>query len=283
MEFSADDDATALARNEALRRIGRNIILFQDLERILKYLASVQHSSIPLSKAQATYERRTDFIRTRTLGQVAGDVIQKLFANSDPESITPETISEPWFSFSFRVELDPAAVEESRKTLEALIDERNDLVHHLLSRWNVHDADSCHSLAEELNQQRLRIIREIEKYRAHAHTVQEMAKMLQAFTDSEDGKRQFDLAFLQQSRLVALLASVAAEQSRPDGWTLVSIAGDHLQRLLPEEFSRMKAQHGEGSLQRLIVATELFQVLTEPTSNGGSRAVYRLREDSLVI
>ncbi len=271
------DDVT-VARNEALRRIGRNIILFQDLERILKYLASVQHPSMPLSKAQATRERRADSIRTQTLGQVAGDVVQALFADTDPESTTPDAITEPWLSFSFRIETDPAVVEEWRKTLKELIDERNDLVHHLLSRWNFHDADSCRALAVRLDEQRLRIIREIEKYRAHAQAVKEMGMALQAFFDSEEGKRQFDLASLQQSRLVAMLASVATEHARPDGWTLLSVAGSQLQRVIPEEFSRMKAQHGEGSLHRLLIATELFHVRTEPTSNGGTRALYRLRE-----
>lgn len=99
-----------------------------------------------------------------------------------------------------------------------------------------------------------------------------MARELQAFIDSDEGRRQFELAFLQRSRLAAVLASVAAEHARADGWTLLSVAGAQLNSLIPEEFARLKAVRGEGSLNKLIAALDLFEVRTEDTPNGGTRA-----------
>ncbi len=265
------------ARNEALRRIGRNVVLFQDLERILKFLAAAQHPSMPLSKAKGMHDERADSIRTQTLGQVAREVVRALYADSDSESAAPAEITEPWLAFSFRIGTDPASIEESRKILMSLVDERNDLVHHLLSRWNLHDIDSSSALSAELDEQRLRIIREIDRYRAYASAVKEMARELQTFIDSDEGKRQFDLAFLQQSRLAAVLASVATEHARADGWTLLSVAGEQLNSLIPEEFTRLKAEHGEGSLHKLVAAIDLFDIRTEDTPNGGTRSIYRTR------
>lgn len=274
--ISSENPAGLDARNEALSKIGRNVVLFQELEGILKFLAIVQHPSTPLSKAKVLQVTRAAAVRTQTLGQTAGQVAETLYADCDPESCAPTEISEPWLAFSFRIVADGASIETDRKTLRALIEERNKLVHHLLSRWNLHDAESCRALCAELDDQRSMIAREIERYRAYANGLREMAKELQAYLDSDEGKRQFDLAFLQQSRLVAVLAAVATEYARSDGWTLLSTAGNRLRQLLPEEFAVMKSAHGEGSLQKLILATELFDVGSEKTANS-MRSLYRLR------
>jgi hypothetical protein len=260
-----------------LRKIGRNVLLFQQLESILKFLAAAQHPSTPLSKAQLAREERAESIRIKSLGQVAGQVVEELFSSSHAESSAPVEIIEPWLGFSFRIEGDPADLEESRRRIKMLIDERNKLVHHLLSRWNLSEAESCNALSIELDQQRLRVIREIERFRAYANNVREIARELQAFIDSDDGRRHFDLVFLQSSRLAMLLTQIATTHAREDGWTLLSVAGTQLSSLIPEQFATLKREHGEGSLQKLLAAIDLFDLQLEPTPNGGTRAIYRLR------
>lgn len=54
-------DPTAI-RDEVLRKIGRNVILFQELENILKFLASAQQPSTPMGKAVTTRDERTETI-----------------------------------------------------------------------------------------------------------------------------------------------------------------------------------------------------------------------------
>jgi hypothetical protein len=265
-------------RDEVLRKIGRNVILFQELEHILKFLASAQHPSTPMSKAMETRAERTDSIRVQSLGQIAGQVVEELFAAPDDEASAPTEITEPWLSFSFRIAIDESSSEDTRKTLKALIDERNQLVHHLLSRWNLRDAEGCGALSHELDQQRLRIVRETDRFRAYANTISQMANELQAFIDSDDGRRQFDLMFLQSSRLAMLLAEIATTQVREDGWTLLSVAGSQLSSLVPEQFEKLKREHGEGSLRKLVAAIGLFDLQFEPTPNGGMRALYRARD-----
>ena len=265
-------------RDEALRKIGRNVILFQELENILKFLASAQHPSTPLSEAKRAREVRAASIHVKTLGQVAGQLVEELFAESDGQSSAPAEITEPWLAFSFRIAGGPAEVEESRRTLKGLIEERNDLVHHVLSRWDMHDVGSCRALSAELDQQRRRIIAEIERYRAFADTLKEVARELQDFIDSDDGKRYFDVMFMQNSRLAMLLVQIAQSHARSDGWTLLSVAGAQLAKLIPEEFAKLKREHGEGSLHRLVAAIDLFEIASESTPNGGTRAIFRARQ-----
>lgn len=275
--MSDPDAAIKAVRDEALRKIGRNVVLFQDLEGILRFLAAAQQPSMPQGSAAASREERRKSIRAKTLGQVARQVVEELFADSDTHSSAPAGITEPWLAFSFQIAGDAADIEESRKTLKALIDERNDLVHHLLSRWNLRDADSCFALSTELDEQRSRIVAKIGQYRTYANTLRETAKELQAFIDSDDGQRHLDIMFLQSSRLALLLTQLAIDHARADGWTLLSVAGAQLGSLIPEEFAKLKREHGKGSLHKLVTAIDLFDIQSENIPNGGTRTVYRTR------
>ncbi len=86
--------------------------------------------------------------------------------------------------------------------------------------------------------------------------------------------------FLQNSRLAMLLAQIATTHAREDGWTLLSVAGAQLNSLIPEQFTKLKREHGEGSLHRLVAAIDLFDVQSESNPNGGTRAIYRARQQS---
>jgi hypothetical protein len=44
-----------------------------------------------------------------------------------------------------------------------------------------------------------------------------------------------------------------------------------------DEVSDAKDRYGQGSLKRLLVASELFEVLEEPDGSGNSRTVYRIK------
>lgn len=279
MSIAATGDSAHLVdiRDEVLRRIGRNVVLFQELEGILKFLAVAQRCSAPVSKLQADRDNRAATVREHTLGQLTGRLVDRLYASSATESTVPDGFAEPWLTFTFQIESDADSIEASRRSLSALVKERNDLIHHLLACWNPHDSGSSRALCADLDEQQSRIVQELERYRAYANGLKELAKEFQAFIESDEGKKQFDLAFLQHSRLAALLASIANEHARKDGWTLLSTAGHHLRQLLPDEYARMKDAHGEGSLQQLVVATDLFDVVTEQTPKGGTRALYRIR------
>jgi hypothetical protein len=92
---------------------------------------------------------------------------------------------------------------------------------------------------------------------------------------SEVESPQYKLTWLQQSRLVQLLAQIALTSARADGWTLLSRAGDLLRQLAPEEKERLKERYGHGALKPLLIASELFEVNDEPPDGGGSRVIYR--------
>jgi hypothetical protein len=270
------DELTEETR-EVLRKIGRNVVLFQELERILKSLLAVQYPSTPVSKLKKRQEKRLAKVRKRSLGHIADRLHKTLFTDGDTDSITPAAIKEPTVSASFRLEADESIAEAAKLSLSSLIDERNKLIHHLLERWDMLSLASTRSIDVHLDQQRQRILGEIDTYKRFRRAISEMGKELQHFLYSEEGTRQFDLAFLQQSQVAQLLVLFATQSARPDGWTDLSAAGAYLHHHAYDETTRLKRKYGKGSLRKLVLATELFDDQSEGMQSGGFRVLYRMK------
>ena len=102
LEQSASD-----ARNEAFRRLGRNLYLVQLIEHQLKHL--VVHSSLQghpedLQLIQAKKAKRA---RKESMGQLADKVSAAVFLGESSERVPPRDPNKPWISFAFQVESDP--------------------------------------------------------------------------------------------------------------------------------------------------------------------------------
>ena len=105
-----------------------------------------------------------------------------------------------------------------------------------------------------------------------------MKKEFAEFCTSDEGQRQFDLAFLRSSRLVVMLGEIASQTPRADGWTLLSTAGNLIKRHAPSELEDLPRRLGHPTLKRVLLAAELFDVAEEPTPGGGTRSIYRINE-----
>jgi len=86
------------------------------------------------------------------------------------------------------------------------------------------------------------------------------------------------LAFLQGSRLVAMLGEIAMRTARSDGWALLSTAGHLIKREAPAELEDLRKRFGQPNLKGVLLASELFDVADEPTPSGGNRQIYRINE-----
>ncbi|MCW5606865.1 MAG: hypothetical protein KIT26_02250, partial [Nitrosomonas sp.] len=70
---------------------------------------------------------------------------------------------------------------------------------------------------------------------------------------------------------------ISSRVSRADGWTCLARAGQLVHEEAPNEVAKMKAKYGYDSFKKLLAASECFEILDEPTSNGRFRTFYRLR------
>jgi hypothetical protein len=145
------------------------------------------------------------------------------------------------------------------------------LIHHLLPRFNPESLDSCSEIRNYLDRQRERLIPEFE----YLKSVIESFKELAAYLSSDEGKKAFELGFLQQSPIVQLLLNVSVQKPRPDGWTFLSVAIQQIRQIMPGEMEQLENRWEYQTLPDLIETSEYFDIAKEELNNGGYRWVYR--------
>jgi hypothetical protein len=267
-------------QDEVFRKIGRNLLIFQKIELMLKYLIDNGKVSGYLRELKEDQERRATAAVKRTMGNLAGQFMETAFQEQEESLREPLEVKEPYISFSFTVRADSDFYESKRQSLKSLVDDRNNFIHHLLPRFNPDSMESCLEIDRHLDQQREKLIPEHNYLKSLIESFEEAKKAYIKYFEPEEGKRQFDLSLLQQSPLVTLLLNVSLHQSRFDGWTLLNVAGQRVRQILPGEMEQLKSKWGYKSLKELVLACDLFEVIEEPTEKGGIRVLYRQKAES---
>ena len=261
--------------DEVLRRIGRNLLLFQHIEHLLKHLMSNTRFEGTIALAQANHEERRAKIHKQTLGQLAGQFADDVLADA-VERDAPEDLSEAWFSFAFTIQTDSAFVEQHTAEMKAVVDARNDLIHHFLPRWSPASEESTRVALTYLDEQRARALPMRDRLQGFAKAFQDVATAHAEFIASPEGVRQFELQWLRHSRLVLLLGELATRTNRVDGWIVLATAGQIVAREEPDELEHMAQRYKHLTLKKLLQATELFNIEEEATAGGGTRTIYRI-------
>jgi hypothetical protein len=261
--------------DEVFRRIGRNLLLFQHIEHLLKQLMAGARLEGTVKSMQANFEERRAKIHKQTLGQLAGQFVDDVLADAG-ERDAPENVDEAWFSFGFTIQTDSAFVEQHTAEMKAVVDARNDLIHHFLPRWSPASEDSTRAALDYLDQQRAQALPMRDRLQGFVKSFQEAAKAHAQFMSSPEATREIEIQWLRHSRLVLLLGEIAQRTPRADGWTVLASAGHILRQREPEELDHMLERYGHRTLKKLLHATELFDIEEEATPGGGTRTVYRI-------
>jgi hypothetical protein len=265
------------AVEEVCRKIGRNILLFQEFERLLKFIVKNGKFSGTSKEIKERIAQQANSINKQTMGTLVGKYIEHSNPDCDKYSSEPQEEKGIHFSFGFQIECDFIYYETKKEALDRMVSERNELVHHLLPSFDMNSVESCDEIGKKLDDQRENIRSEIKELESVANSLNEGRKEMRSFFASEQGRKLLDLALLPSSRLVGLLADVAIQTKRPDGWVLMSMAGQLVKLRAPEEYALLKEKYGYKSLKALILATDIFDVSEEATEEGGVRVLYRLK------
>lgn len=253
--------------DEVLRKIGRNLLLNQELEHLLKAILSCARIEGTVADASTRLAKRQARLSTKSMGELQRQLRKELFA---PEEDEPSAAScEPtqvWISTSIR--LEAVDIETMEAELEALTDERNALAHHFLNRWKPGSASAMKEVSSQLDAQRDKIILMRERLKSLHTTVVETLKTAASLWNSDEVVSAMELAHLQSSRMIELLGQIAATPQRTDGWTDLSYAAGIAHRLEPGAFEDRTARYGEHSLKALVIRSERFDVADEVFHNG---------------
>lgn len=98
-------------RNEVLRKIGRNVMLFQQMEHMLKCLLANNRCSGYASEYKVNLEKHKEIIQKKTLGQAIGQFVESTFSNQETTN-PPDELIELWFSTNFTIECDAIHIKK---------------------------------------------------------------------------------------------------------------------------------------------------------------------------
>lgn len=280
--MSADAASSRLTelQNEVLRRVGRNLLLLQQIELLMKFLlANATIETGPEGLLPAQLERQAG-IRKSSLGQIRKQFFEEIFS-APPEYDDDKPVAEFRARSSFRISPgDTNQLLGDQSKFEEMTAERNDLVHHFLERFRLSEESSLQDALLHLDAQRERAL-PLHEYLKRLHDgLIEGRRTLATFFESPEGRAAMDLMRLQSSRIVSLLLQAAELHSRSDGWTVVSSAANYIAAQDPDQLRSIKRNFGLNGLQSLVEASQLFDLCFEATAKEGRRAIYRVRPEA---
>ncbi len=245
--------------NEIHRKIGRNLLLFQKVEGLLKYIVYFKNISSQ-NNHLSTQQRFPDLVKKKTMGILIDDLL-----NSKDNAENTQVLN-----LTFILEFSSDNYELKSKSLQILLEERNDLVHHLYIDTDWTSTIKCLSLNKQLDEQKSRILFEIQSLQDISKQIKRLTKQL--LNEMTSGRLENTLELLIIERL---LIEFSIQFIQKDGWTSLSIVGQHIQEKAPNEIIKVKEIFNYTSLTEIAIAAGIFDFKKEKSAQ-----FYRLKLSS---
>lgn len=123
---SEDPNSPALDLPRLQGLLGRNLMVYQDLELLMKELASIVYIAAPLKQLDDAVKARRERIQKMTLGGTVEDVMRLFEPYVEGEAPDSAGI---WFEAKLTIGGDAYDIDKERQQLADVIAERNWLVH----------------------------------------------------------------------------------------------------------------------------------------------------------
>ncbi len=184
-----------LVINEIHRKIGRNLLLIQNMEYLLKYIvlnSKVSGQSSQIINIKKTFEEK---LSKQSMGQVLSQYLDHIHPLAEKNHKNPNFENDPLhLSFETEYNLSKEEFEKKENLLSDILEERNNLVHHFILDFNENSIDSCKDMGNKLDEQRNRILPELEYLQKTVQLIEEFHNKLRKFIESGKFEKElFDI------------------------------------------------------------------------------------------
>lgn len=250
-----------------VEKMGRNLLLFQEVEYFLKGLVSLgsTHSSIKSGVRDGGHSKRS-------LGLVAATFLERHLSEVPPK--TPEVVAlegDVILQTSFCI--GASGEDDLAERIRRAITDRNRLAHTMLVDFDLNTGTGMDDACRWLDVSHEEHSRLVETLRSYHREVRESFLLMLAFLRSKEGMAEFFLPDIQLLPIMKRLLDKAASVTDGDGWVPM---GEAAKSESKAEVNEALERFGMKSLTELMVASQLFEVRAEETARGGTRMVYRL-------
>ncbi|WP_029047021.1 hypothetical protein [Cupriavidus sp. amp6] len=275
----AQQTALRALKDEVLRKVGRNLLLNQEIEYLLKSILGIARIEGSIADAATRLEARQQNLSTSSMGMLLKRVREEFLTS--PEEMRDDEYSVetslPRVKTTVQIELSPADRASLEAELAALAKERNELAHHFLPHLKTESVERMAETVARLDQQKDRVVAMSNRLKSMRDTAHQACQAYAAFLQSTEFQEAFELVWLQGSRMIELLLETVAKPRRADGWTDLSYAQSMARAKEPDAFADRKIRYGEQSLKALVMKSQLFDVAEEVLPKG-QRTLIRIRQ-----
>jgi hypothetical protein len=251
-------------QGEIQQKIGKNFLLFQKIEMLLKHLISINNASGYHNEIAQIIQDKKQKVYKNTMGglvtQLQKDCDLEVENNYHDDLGELSTVH---FAFQFRIR-DTSLYDN----LILIRDERNRLTHHFLSDWNMSTIDQCQNVIEHLNQQYQLAQSVMEKLIDYVKFIDESAKLL----------CNVIIAELVKDSIIEKLIDIN-KQKNNNGWTSLTFAAQRLSQDIPrEDINKLNYTYNCGNLRDFMLKTNVFDIDDKKTAKG-TKTTYRIKSD----
>lgn len=138
-------------QHEVQRKLGRCMLRLQQYERLLKAMVADMAVEGPVEQLQAVRTRQEAGVSDKSLGTLV-----RMFTNSHLTQASTESQVESvdasgggktrpiaWASMRFNISMSPERHAQTKEALAELVALRNELVHHLIERFDISEKLGC--------------------------------------------------------------------------------------------------------------------------------------------
>jgi hypothetical protein len=285
------DTGLQALQHEVQRKLGRCMLRLQQYERLLKALIASTALEGPVEELSAVRARQVAGASDKSLGTLVrmftashltseasrGEVDASGASNGDK---SPDAA---WASMRFSISMPPQRHEQTKVGLAELVALRNDLVHHLIERFDISNDSGCSAASNHLDNC-------YEQIDGHCRLLTTWAASLtesQALASSFLASKAFEDAFVHgispdgsvcwpRSTIVECLRR-AETACQADGWTPLDVA---IRLISKGHRDQIPSRYGCRTWRQVLKQSGQFEVRSVSSSSSGTgHAWYRSNAD----
>ena len=277
-----------LRQHEVQRKLGRCMLRLQQYERLLKTMVAGMAVKGPIERFQAAQDQKLVDMRTKTLGTLVGmftgnhltPALSDVEAGPDDDTGTGvQSIDVAWASIRFNISMSPERYAQSKDSLAELVALRNELVHHLIERFDIFDENGCRAALTHLDACYEQIDAHFERLKDWAKSLAETQALASSFLQSKSFEDMFvhginpDGSVCWARSTIVECLHKAETACQVGGWTFLDAAIEFISK---ENRDQVPSRYGCKTWRQVLRKSGLFELRKIGCSDGKSKGtLYR--------
>lgn len=279
----SEDPRPALQR-DVQRLLGRCMLRIQQYERLMKAMLAHHELAGPVDTLEVQRSTRIEKLSDKSLGTLVKALFETYVVPDGFErdilpdgKVATDRIS---MAFSFWMSMAPDRWAQTKEAVEDLVAMRNDLVHHLIDRFDVWSEEGCIAAVRHLEDSYGRIdghYLELVEWATNMEKAREMAASFsqsQAFHDLVVNGIAPDGSFEWPSTGIVRALRQAVEASGTEGWVRLDEVRVWLATHEPEQ---TPDKYGCQTWPQVVSESRLFDLQYRASTDGRKEAWIRER------